>query len=100
MFGCVSHWLCLLTHKHRAALLSTFPPFLVTNVVRQVVYDEAPKGNGTLVRQVLLVMEPDLLYIAGSPIYTVAADSLSGTLSFCAKLTLLTEDFATVVNFR
>ena len=84
-------WTCVVYPNH-----STSSQYLTPSVY----YDAAPKGNGTWVRQVLLVLEPDLLFIAGSPIWTVSQDGASGTLSFCSKITLLTEDLTTIVNFR
>lgn len=69
-------------------------------LVPQVEYDLAPKDEGNFVRQISLVLIPDLTLIGNSPIYSVSADGVTGTLRFCVRLEVFTQDNTTRVNWR
>jgi len=69
-------------------------------LVPQVEYDLAPAEEGNFVRQISLVLIPDLTLIGNSPIYSVSADGVTGTLEFCVRLEVFTHDNTTRVNWR
>jgi len=69
-------------------------------LVPQVEYDLAPADEGNFGRQISLVLIPDLTLIGNSPIYSVSADGVTGTLKFCVRLEVFTHDNTTRVNWR
>ena len=66
----------------------------------EVVYDQAPPGDGNRVRQMLVSLKPDINLLSRSPIYTVSEDGVTGTLFFCVKATIYTQDLAAMINFK
>jgi hypothetical protein len=64
------------------------------------IWDQAPIGEGNLVRQVLVALQPNINLLAVSPIYTVSEDGATGSINFCVKVTLWTKDRANIVNFK
>lgn len=69
-------------------------------LIPHVEYDLAPIDTGTNVRQLALVLDPDISLIGNSPIYAVSEDGGTGSMNFCVKLEITTADGATVVNWR
>ena len=69
-------------------------------LVPTTIWDQAPSGEGNLVRQVLVSLEPDINLLAVSPIYSVSEDGATGSINFCVKVTLWTKDRANIVNFK
>lgn len=69
-------------------------------LVPTTIWDQAPLGEGNLVRQVLVALEPDINLLAVSPIYSVSEDGATGSINFCVKVTLWTKDRANIVNFK
>jgi len=65
------------------------------------VYDSAPtNGDGTKVRQIAFVLEPDFVHLGSSSIYNISKDGITGTLQFCVKLEVYLPDNTTKVNWR
>jgi Na+-translocating ferredoxin:NAD+ oxidoreductase RnfG subunit len=69
-------------------------------LVPTLTWDQAPTGEGTLVRQVLMALQPNINLLAVSPIYTVSEDGATGSINFCVKISLYTKDRADMVNFK
>lgn len=53
-----------------------------------------------MVRQIALVLVPDISLIGNSPIYTIDPSGVTGTLHFCIRLEIYTQDGLTKVNWR
>jgi len=69
-------------------------------LIPYVEYDLAPAGDGSLVRQAVVGLKPDVTLLSSSPLYTISEDGTSGLLSFCLKATLYTNDMSNIINWR